>query len=260
MFNTLWLQQSYDNSLRDEVYELQNLAIFFFWNNALNLKVISIMWLPFIIISFIIFILIEQKILTRVEKSLNSLKFIQNFDFKQFLINFFLVNVLLIINLPTLVTIHSKSPLVFFIGFCIQPTFWIPVSIFILFNSATFTNIGLTDKVKINQVFFNDMINLTSFFLRFFSQFIRIALITIVLFLFYEYVAQLTNIIINQFIIFCNKLFEILVSILSRLTLEWVDVNFILFVQTSAYFSVVFWLLIFLFLIKLKDVFEGSNV
>lgn len=225
--------------------------------NNIDYKIITLKWLFILVVVLVTLFIIEQKVLQKTEKLLNALKFIQNVDLKNVLISFIYVNVLLVLNLPTLVFASSKSPLVFLIIFCVQPTFWIPVSIFLLFNITTFTNIGLTHKTKINQIFLNDTITLTSFLLRFFSQFIRIALITIVLFLFYEYTAQLTNNTLNEWTIWFSKISNWFIMVITRLTLEWVDVSFVFFVQAGAYFSIVFWLLAFLFLIKLSNVFEN---
>ncbi len=109
------------------------------------------------------------------------------------------------------------------------------------------------------ELVWSDFITTISFFLRFFIQQIRIFLIVIVNFLLMEYLESFNHTLglfesRNVFNFNTTYLDAFLATL--RVFLECLDFFFIFFVQISAFFLVLFWLLSFLLLTQSKCVFE----
>lgn len=124
---------------------------------------------------------------------------------------------------------------------------------FLIYFFTFFTNfflcVSMTKNKNIITTLINDCILVFSFILRFVSQFIRIILIITVFVLLFEFISNDFNILfLNISTFFINLL---------RLIFELIDCFFILGVQLVTFFTVLFWLLSFLFLIKFNNIFEN---
>lgn len=137
-----------------------------------------------------------------------------------------------------------------------QPVLISPLTYLFVFSTSSLLCVSMCQKNSIASTLINDLISMFSFLLRFVSQYIRIILITTVFMLLFEFLDtaflnyQINSISFNTLTV--NNIFVFAL----RLIIEIVDCFFILLVQISTYFTVLLWLLSFLFLIKFNNVFE----
>lgn len=137
-----------------------------------------------------------------------------------------------------------------------QPVIISPLKYLYVFNTNSLLCISMCQKKLISTTLINDVIAIFSFLLRFVSQYIRVILISTVYILLFEFTN--TSFLNGSLIgtnIFQTKINLVFVTLL-RLLIEIVDCFFILSVQLSIFFTVLLWLLSFLFLIKFNNVFE----
>lgn len=113
---------------------------------------------------------------------------------------------------------------------------------------------GSIKKPSILNNILEDSISILTFFIRFSLQIARWALIIITFFLLHEFYYE-TKINSSEFINYNYNFFNYFI-LLIRNSLEFIDVLFIFSVQIIAFFSVLFWLLGFLFSTSISSIFE----
>lgn len=243
---------SYNELLFNNLYIKK--IVFLQNNNFYYINLNTIILLNIIILVFIIlFKLINSN---SIINTIVNLNFIQNNDLKNLIIPIIIFNFLLIINnliFFKLINIYNML-ITLFIFF--QPVIIIPFIYIFIFNTSALLCIGLTQKKTVFGVLVNDYIILTSFLLRFFSQYIRIILTLSVFLLLYEYLNTSLLFFLqnmkNNSTLTINSLFLQIIRVL----FEVIDCFFILSIQFNMLFIILIWLLSFLFILKFNNVFE----
>lgn len=221
-------------------YNFLNLNLYKLEYNFYQFKNYIYLKLNFILIIF--FVLITLCLLFKNYKfksklnTINTLNFINFFD----LSNIILLIVIISFNLyiyQNIIYNYININLPIIILFLL-PTTIIPITYFIIFNTSSLVCISLTQKKSILGALVNDYITIISFLLRFFSQFIRIILIFLVLVLLHEFINNniyLTEITNNLNI---NKSLNGLNITLIRIIFELIDCFFIFAIQFNIFFII----------------------
>jgi len=168
--------------------------------------------------------------------TINTLNFINFFD----LSNVILLTIIISFNLylyQNIIYNYINVNLPIIILFLL-PTIIIPITYFIIFNTSSLICISLTQKKSIFSTLVNDYITIISFLLRFFSQFIRIILIFLVLVLLHEFINNniyLIEVTSNSNI---NKSLSNLNLTLIRIIFELIDCFFIFAIQFNIFFII----------------------
>jgi len=187
--------------------------------------------------------------------TVNTLNFINFFDLNNIILFIIIISFNLYIYQNIIYNyININLPIIILF---LLPTIIIPITYFIIFNTSSLICISLTQKKSIIGALVNDYITIISFLLRFFSQFIRIILIFLVLVLLHEfinnniYLIEITN---NSNII--KSLNNLNITFI-RIVFELIDCFFIFAIQFNIFFIILLWLLSFLFIVKFNNIFEN---
>lgn len=207
---------------------------FYQFINFINLK-LNLVIIIFIILLILCLLFKNYKFKFKLN-TINTLNFINFFD----LSNIILLIIIISFNLyiyQNIVCNYININLPIIILFLL-PTVIIPITYFIIFNTSSLICISLTQKKSIFSALINDYITIISFLLRFFSQFIRIILIFLVLVLLHEfinnniYLIEITN---NSNI---TKNLNNLNITLIRIIFELIDCFFIFAIQFNIFFII----------------------
>lgn len=207
---------------------------FYQFKNFINLK-LNLVIIIFIILLILCLLFKNYKFKFKLN-TINTLNFINFFD----LSNIILLIIIISFNLyiyQNIVCNYININLPIIILFLL-PTVIIPITYFIIFNTSSLICISLTQKKSIFSALINDYITIISFLLRFFSQFIRIILIFLVLVLLHEfinnniYLIEITN---NSNI---TKNLNNLNITLIRIIFELIDCFFIFAIQFNIFFII----------------------
>lgn len=226
---------------------------FYQFKNYIYLKFNSII-IIFLILLILCLLFKDYKFKSKLN-NINTLNFINFFDLSNIILiiiifsfNFFIYQNIIYcyinINLPIIILF-------------LLPTIIIPITYFIIFNTSSLICISLTQKKSILGALINDYITIISFLLRFFSQFIRIILIFLVLVLLHEFINNNIYLIEVTNNLNINKSLSNLSITLIRILFELIDCFFIFAIQFNIFFIILLWLLSFLFIVKFNNIFEN---
>jgi len=169
---------------------------------------------------------------------ISNLNFVQIADFFNIFPILILLNFIILINYHTMINVSFMNSLVIVLFMYLIPVFTLPLLYFFVFSTGTLMCIGLTQKKSIIVNAVNDYITLVSFLLRFFSQFIRIILITLVFILLYEFVSTTINIYFSNINSTSNSMIVSVLVTVARIFFEVIDCFFIFAIQFNAFFVI----------------------
>lgn len=174
----------------------------------------------------------------------NIFSLISNLNFVQIADLFNLIPILVFFNFFILLNYNSSinvsyiNSLVIVLFMYLIPVCLIPILYFFIFSTCTLMCIGLTQKKSVISNAINDYITLVSFLLRFFSQFIRIILITLVFILLYEFINTTINLYLLNLLNNATSRITIVFISLIRTIFEVIDCFFIFAIQFNAFFII----------------------
>ncbi len=174
----------------------------------------------------------------------NIFSIISNLNFVQVADLFNLVPVLMFFNFFILINYNFSvnfsyiNSLIIVLFMYLVPVCLIPILYFFVFSTGTLMCVGLTQKKSVINNAINDYITLVSFLLRFFSQFIRIILITLVFILLYEFINTTINLYLLNLLSNSTSKITAVFILLLRTIFEVIDCFFIFAIQFNAFFII----------------------
>jgi len=169
---------------------------------------------------------------------ISNLNFVQAADLFNLLPILIVFNFMILINYNVAVNISFINSLIVVLFMYLIPVFTLPLLYFFVFSTGTLMCIGLTQKKSIVVNAINDYITLVSFLLRFFSQFIRIILITLVFILLYEFINTTILVYLTSINTNSNGAITTILVTLVRIIFEVIDCFFIFAIQFNAFFVI----------------------
>lgn len=234
--------------------------------NIINFNKLSINY--FFIFNLIIFlyitvvlIIVSQLALNTNLKILNfftifNLQSVQFFDIIILVFLFLFFNLLLLFFHLFINNYLIWSVLLSIFFFFIQPVFIFPIFYLFFFGMNFLLYISLINKKSLLRLFFDDLLILIAFVVRFFGQFIRIFLILSAFFLAGEYLNTELLLLTSNFFYNISYSSNLNIIFVLRLLFEVIHCWFIFSLQLSLLFIVLVWLFSSFFTVKLSNIFE----
>lgn len=202
----------------------------------ININLINILALLAVVSFFFLIISKFQK--ENIFSLVSNLNFVQIADLFNLIPLLVVFNFFLLINYNFSINVSYINSLVVALFMYLVPVFLVPMLYFFIFSTGTLMCIGLTQKKSVIGNAVNDYITLVSFLLRFFSQFIRIILITLVFILLYEFINTTINLYLLNLLNSSNSKISTMLVSLVRIMFEVIDCFFIFVIQFNAFFII----------------------